>query len=271
MIIRIDDNNNIVSLIALGGLPEGDPHFIRMNRDDVDPDILMHIYDYKFINGEFIFDAIAHAEKVERVKSQKILSMSEACHNVITNGIDFNGEHYSLSPEDQTNLTNLSLMSQTLPYVPYHADGQLCREYSAEEIQALATMAIRWVTFHTTYHNFLKAYIRTLNPIDDILDIHYGTELPSEYMTSILAIMGTIDLTQFIIDIPDTTNYDYAQRIIHLEDLTWEEDQPPEPAQGPDTIPEPEPDEGGDDDEETPEGDEPIVPDEEPDIPDDNP
>ena len=46
MIIQIDENNNVISLITVGGLPEGDPSYIRLNKYDVPTEILEHITDY---------------------------------------------------------------------------------------------------------------------------------------------------------------------------------------------------------------------------------
>lgn len=282
MIIQIDENHNIISVIGVGGMPEGDPSYFKMNKYDVPEEILTHIYDYKYIDGEFVFDEETVAIRQAAILQKKLEVLSKACHTVITNGIDFNGEHYSLSQEDQTNLTNLSFMSQTLSYVPYHADGQLCREYSAEEIQALAAAAIRWVTFHTTYHNFLKAYARSISNKNDLLDLHYGSELPTEYMNAIIAVMGTSDISEYMVEIPDTESYDRPQRILRVDKLYWEEDLPPIPVPGPEPEPDPDPGpdvdpdpsqdpdyDGGDDDEETSEDDEPIDIEDDSDSPDD--
>lgn len=254
MIIQIDENNNVISLITVGGLPEGDPSYIRLNKYDVPTEILEHITDYKYIDGEFIHQDDPDIKYIEDIKNTKIILISSACKQVIEAGIDFNGEHYSLTAEDQMNLTNLSMMAQTLPMVPYHADGQLCRMYSAEEITSLATNAIRLVTFHTTYHNFLKSYIKSITDLQTLIATHYGSMLPDSYTEQLAQILGAgVDFTKFLVDVPDTTNYDNLTGKIDIDKMTWEEDMnQPEP------IPEPEPDEGDDSDEDTPDS-EPTV------------
>jgi hypothetical protein len=252
MIIHIDENNNIVSLITLGGLPD-DPSYIRLNRDDVPVEILEHIYDYKYIDGEFIRQDNPDEKYISKVLSKKLSVLSSNTNYVIENGIDFNGEHYSLTQEDQMNLTNLSMMAEVLQNVPYHADGKLCRMYTSEEIKALATSAIMWITFHTTYYNFLKAYCKTLS-LSDLIQVHYGILLPNEYMEQIQTIIGmTIDIEHFLVNIPDNTDYDRITGKVNIDEYIWEEDQPPAPE------PEPEPDEGDDEPDEE-EEDGPIDP-----------
>jgi hypothetical protein len=253
MIIQIDENNNVISLITVGGLPEGDPSYIRLNKYDVPTEILEHITDYKYIDGEFIHQDNPDVKYIDSVRNSKISLISIACKQVIETGIDFNGDHYSLTAEDQMNLTNLSMMAQTLPMVPYHADGQLCRMYSAEEITALATNAIRWITFHTTYHNFLKSYIKSITDLQTLIETHYGSMLPDTYTEQLTQILGDgVDFTKFLVDVPDTMNYDRLTGKIDIDKMTWEEDMnQPEP------IPEPDPEdiEGGEDFEETSEND----------------
>lgn len=254
MIIQIDENNNVISLITVGGLPEGDPSYIRLNKYDVPTEILEHITDYKYIDGEFIHQDDPDIKYIDDIRNTKITLISSACKQVIEAGIDFNGEHYSLTAEDQMNLTNLSMMAQTLPMVPYHADGQLCRMYSAEEITTLATNAIRWVTFHTTYHNFLKSYIKSITDLQTLIETHYGSMLPDAYTEQLSQILSDgVDFTKFLVDVPDTTDYDKLTGKIDIDKMTWEEDMnQPEP------TPEPEPDEGDDSDEDTPDS-EPTV------------
>lgn len=256
MIIQLDENNNIISLITVGGLPEGDPSYIRLNKYDVSTEILEHITDYKYIDGEFIHQDDPDIKYIDDIRNSKINLISAACKQVIEAGIDFNGEHYSLTAEDQMNLTNLSMMAQTLPAVPYHADGKLCRMYTAEEITTLATNAIRWVTFHTTYHNFLKAYIKSIMDLQTLIETHYGSMLPDAYTEPLAQILGAgVDFTKFMVDVPDTTNYDKMTGKIDIDKMTWEEDMypfEPTPEPEPEPTPEPEPDEGDDSDEEDP-------------------
>ena len=117
--------------------------------------------------------------------------MMACCQNIISTGIDYNEEHYRLNTTDQINLTSLGALAQQGKSVPYHADGQICRIYSSEEMLGLIQAATQFIIYHTTYFNLLKHIILDLTDVDEVKNVEYGMELSSEYQT----ILNTI-LTQ---------------------------------------------------------------------------
>ena len=125
-------------------------------------------------------------ESIEFIRSSKIAEMSHICRQTIESGFDLNDEHFSLDTQDQLNLITLSALADTQEYIPYHADGQLCRFYSAAEIKTVVAAATQFKMYHTTYYNALKAYINSLNTIEEITAIYYGIELPEEFQSDVL-------------------------------------------------------------------------------------
>lgn len=130
-------------------------------------------------------------ETVEFVRSSKLTEMSRACNQIIEAGFDLelSGEshHFSLTTQDQLNLISLQgMLGQGALQVPYHADGETCRFYSAEEMDAIISAATGFKIYHTTYYNALKNYINSLDNIQDIAAITYGVELPEEYQSDVL-------------------------------------------------------------------------------------
>lgn len=128
---------------------------------------------------------------IEYVRAAKINEMSKTCNQIIENGFDIEiaGEpcHFSLTVQDQLNLITLSSMAaQGIDQIPYHADGQLCKFYTAEQINAIVNQATMFKTYHTTYYNALKAYINSLDTIEAIGAIVYGVDLPEEFKTDVL-------------------------------------------------------------------------------------
>ena len=129
---------------------------------------------------------------VEYVKSVKLAELSTTCNKVIENGIDVvlsDGEtyHFSLTTQDQLNLITLSSMvAAGETAIPYHADGELCRYYSVEDITIVMDTATAHKTYHVTYFNSLKEYVSTLDTITDISAVQYGMEIPEEYQSDIL-------------------------------------------------------------------------------------
>lgn len=132
---------------------------------------------------------------IDFVKKQKINEMSVACSNVITHGFDVvlsdnESHHFSLTTQDQLNLiTVTTLMTAGETSIPYHADGELCKFYSPDDMTIISTGATNFKTYHVSYFNSLKSYIESLNDIETISAITYGFEIPSEYMSDVLKVL----------------------------------------------------------------------------------
>ena len=133
---------------------------------------------------------------VEYVKTMKLAEMSNKCNQTITNGFDVmlsdnKVYHFSLTTQDQLNLITLSsMLASGETSIPYHADGELCRFYSAEDITLIIEMATQFKTYQVSYYNSLKAYIESLSTIDEIHAITYGNEIPMEYQSDVLKILN---------------------------------------------------------------------------------
>lgn len=132
---------------------------------------------------------------VEFVRERKIAEMSNKCEVEITNGFDAelsdgNTYHFSLTTQDQLNLITLSSMvANGETAIPYHADGELCKFYSADDINIILTNATAHKTYHVSYFNALKAYIEALVTIEDISAIEYGVMIPEAYQSDVLKVL----------------------------------------------------------------------------------
>lgn len=133
---------------------------------------------------------------IEYVRNAKISEMNNTCNKVITNGFDTilsDGEthHFSLTTQDQLNLITLStLVESGETAIPYHADGELCKFYSADDIGTIVTMATSFKTYHVSYFNALRAYIESIDTIENIRAITYGTPIPEEYQSEVLKVLN---------------------------------------------------------------------------------
>lgn len=129
---------------------------------------------------------------IEYVKSMKVSEMSRTCNQVITHGIDCelsDGKtyHFSLTTQDQLNLITLSTMVATgKTEIPYHADGELCRFYSVDDINIILNAATAYTTYHESYFNALRAYINSMDDIEEISKVTYGVSIPEQYMSDVL-------------------------------------------------------------------------------------
>ena len=128
---------------------------------------------------------------LEFVQEAIIKKMNTTCNAVITGGVDVkltDGEtyHFSLKLEDQLNLMSLqSIILSGAEAVPYHADGEECRYFSAEDFQLIATAATQWKIYQESYFNNLRVYIQSLTTIPEVMAVEYGMEIPEEYMTDV--------------------------------------------------------------------------------------
>ena len=126
---------------------------------------------------------------VEQVREAKRQEIGLACSAAIYAGINVGESHYSLTEHDQMELTaQYTLVKEGTPAVPYHADGELCRMYSADEFAALARMATAHVFYHRTYCNHINAWIARAEA-EELDGIAYGAELPEDLAASMAAIL----------------------------------------------------------------------------------
>ena len=126
---------------------------------------------------------------VEQVRAAKKAEIGLACSAAIYAGIDVGGAHYSLTEHDQTELmAQFQTVKAGAEEVPYHADGELCRMYTAEEFTALSQTATAHVFYHRTYCNHLNAWIKR-DGLDEIPAIVYGADLPADLAASMAALI----------------------------------------------------------------------------------
>ena len=128
------------------------------------------------------------------LRAAKTAAMSAACNAAITAGMDVTTmqgtEHFSLQETDQINLTAaVTAVQQGAAGYPYHADGELCRMFTAAEIGAVGQASIAHKLYHTTYCNHLFAWIRRASAAE-LAGITYGAELPEDLAASMQALLA---------------------------------------------------------------------------------
>lgn len=127
------------------------------------------------------------AEQVRKAVRQEI---GLSCSAAIYAGVDVGKLHYSLTEHDQTEImAQYTTVKEGAAAVPYHADGELCRMYPAEEFAALAQAATAHIFYHRTYCNHVNAWIGRAD-LDELAGITYGTELPEDLAASMAAIIS---------------------------------------------------------------------------------
>lgn len=130
------------------------------------------------------------AEQVRAAVKQEI---GAACTAAIYAGITVGESRYSLTEHDQTEImAQFTAVKEGAAAVPYHADGELCRMYPAEEFTALAQAATAHVFYHRTYCNHLNAWIARAD-LEELGRVTYGAALPEDldkHMAEVVSAAG---------------------------------------------------------------------------------
>lgn len=146
-------------------------------------------------NGEYTIEEEHDDRPLDEIRAVKLIELSIACNSAITKGIDVETtqgiEHFSLQETDQINLTTaLTAIQNGSSDYPYHADGQLCRLFSAKEIQDIAEASIKHKLYHTTLCNHLLIWARRTEDKKELADIKYSIEgLPEDLMKNMADVL----------------------------------------------------------------------------------
>lgn len=135
-------------------------------------------------------------DALESARTEKEAELSTACNQAITAGMDVTTtqgtEHFSLQETDQINLTTAynAVMSGATHY-PYHADGALCRMFTADEIMAISAASIKHKMYHTTLCNHLLTWARRAETEEELDGITYTADgLPEDLAKNMAQIMA---------------------------------------------------------------------------------
>lgn len=127
-------------------------------------------------------------EEKESYLNNKLSSLSNSCNEQIINGAeitlsDESKKTFSYSIEDQANVSEMfnAIVMGATSY-PYHANGEGCKMYSAEDIVKIYSTLTALKTSQVTYYNQLRKYVKTLEFVPDIQSVTYGQELTGSYL-----------------------------------------------------------------------------------------
>ena len=182
MQILINNKNEITAWCTVGSFDDG--------VDCTIPDSVLadNPLAYKYINREFVKNADYGKPTLSQAITDKISEINTAMAKAIIRGTDATTskgvQHFTMTDEDQINITNWGALAKQGKTVPYHADGEACRPYSPEEMLSVIKSVTYWKAHHTTYGNLLKHQIMEYTDINKVAEVTYGeTELNDTYKT----------------------------------------------------------------------------------------
>lgn len=147
-------------------------------------------------NGEYTIEDEPDDRTLDEIRADKLAELSASCNAAITDGMDVETtqgtEHFSLQETDQINLTTALSAVQSGAYgYPYHADGQICRLFTAAEIQAIAAASVKHKLYHTTLCNHLLTWARRAETKEELSGITYAADgLPEDLASNMAAVLA---------------------------------------------------------------------------------
>ena len=147
-------------------------------------------------NGEYTIEDVPDDRPLDEIRADKLAELSASCNDAITAGMDVETtqgtEHFSLQETDQINLTTaLSAVQSGAAGYPYHADGQLCRLFTAAEIQAIAAASVKHKLYHTTLCNHLLTWARRAETKEELSGITYAADgMPEDLAANMAAVLA---------------------------------------------------------------------------------
>lgn len=158
----------------------------------IDMNGLLKAVERGWVTMEDVIEIVGEDNSLAIIKAAKIAEISKSCNAIIVAGIDLEltqgAVHFNLSIEDQANIANLfRVVELGGTEFPYQSDGGVCRIYTAAEIAQIYIAAQTLITTQTTYHNALKAYVRSLEGAEEISAVTYGMTLPEPYLSEMNA------------------------------------------------------------------------------------
>ena len=149
-------------------------------------------------HGEDTSEDVPDDRPLDEVRADKLTELSASCNAAITAGMDVETtqgtEHFSLQETDQINLTTaLSAVQSGAAGYPYHADGQLCRLFTATEIQSIAATSVRHKLYHTTLCNHLLTWARRAETKEELSGITYAAGgMPEDLAANMAAVLAAV-------------------------------------------------------------------------------
>lgn len=206
MYIQTDNENNIIQLITVGGMPSTNGYEV----DSIPEDVVSDLFNYKYIDGEFVHNDdpyVVPEETIVKIKETKIENLSQICRQLIIGGFDHtDGHHYSLSEADQLSLQNLAISAQMGNTTSWHYDDGQCQFYTPEEMLALTGYAAQFITYHRTYFNQLKDQVKNMTDVNEIIATTYGMKLDEAHSSTLKLHTGGFELQ--IQPVADDYDYD---------------------------------------------------------------
>lgn len=152
--------------------------------------------EYNFIKAQIVKSTLSEGGEIitlAMARDNKIKEMRAACEAEIVSGFDVvlsDGllHHFTLDIYDQLKITKLyAKATEGVDALPYHADGEVCKYFSWEDISSIYTAMESLIEYHTAYFNSMRVYICNIFNVETIMALSYGDTIPAEYHSTVFS------------------------------------------------------------------------------------
>lgn len=125
---------------------------------------------------------------LEELQEAKVTEMEAVKQQLIYAGFDVTltdgtAEHFTLTIEEQIELSALQQkVKDGVPQLPWHIEDESehCKFYANEDMALIVEAAFAHKSWHRTYFQDLRIYIRSLDSKEAVEAVTYGMEIPED-------------------------------------------------------------------------------------------
>lgn len=141
-----------------------------------------------YIPPEQVPEPEPYVPTLEEVQETKVAEMEAAKQQLVQAGFDVTladgtEEHFTLTMEEQIELSALQQkVKDGVPQLPWHIEDESehCKFYNNEDMALIVEAAFAHKSWHRTYFQDLRIYIRSLDSKEAVEAVTYGMEIPEE-------------------------------------------------------------------------------------------
>lgn len=150
-----------------------------------------------YIPPEPIPEPEPYVPTLEEVQEMKVTEMEAIKQQLIQEGFDVilmdgTTEHFTLTMEEQIELSALQQkVKDGVPQLPWHIEDESehCKFYANEDMALIVEAAFSHKSWHRTYFQDLRIYIRSLDSKEAVEAVTYGMEIPEDSRSEPLQVM----------------------------------------------------------------------------------
>lgn len=150
-----------------------------------------------YVEPEPIPEPEPYVPTLEEVQEMKVAEMEAVKQQLICAGfevvlVDGTTEHFTLTTEEQIELSALQQkVKDGVPQLPWHIEDESehCKFYDNADMALIVEAAFAHKSWHRTYFQDLRIYIRSLDSKEAVEAVTYGMEIPEGYRSEPLKAM----------------------------------------------------------------------------------